>query len=279
MRYWQAPEGWSPPDPNLFTSDGQYGADWSCFCVVDRRGITLSTGRDANGLWVARLDRDVEYLNHRLADLLRYETKHGRRVILSFPAGVEVDSTVEMALSDTPAAHIIRPTDPRTVVHSTSLAGWESIRREGMLKASANRAPPPDAAPSHGAAPSEIECYQMNEPKEYAGYIVFGEMGSPWPELIVLSKMRGSFCTDANAPYEPGIRLYVDNHRIIRSKLGVRDGLHLMKVFDHLPLDPFMIAAIGVGDIDGVGNSQEWTPARFVEQADLAFSDRFGSWR
>lgn len=71
------------------------------------------------------------------------------------------------------------------------------------------------------------------------------------------------------------MRLYFDNHRVIESGLAVRDGLHVIKVHDQLPLEGFLIASIGAADVDPEGAIREWTPAAFVEKADALFRDAF----
>jgi hypothetical protein len=75
--------------------------------------------------------------------------------------------------------------------------------------------------------------------------------------------------TDENATYEPGVRLYFDNHRIIEDGLGVRDGLHLMKVHRRLPLEPYLLAAVRAADLDPVREGG-WTLRSFVARANAA---------
>jgi hypothetical protein len=50
---------------------------------------------------------------------------------------------------------------------------------------------------------------------------MFGEIASTTPEKIIASYQAGRFVLDDNAIYEPGVRLYFDNQRMIRDGLIV----------------------------------------------------------
>jgi hypothetical protein len=92
----------------------------------------------------------------------------------------------------------------------------------------------------------------------------------------VSSHQKGRIVTDEDAEYEPGVRLYFDGHRIIEDELGVRDGVHLLKVRDRLPLEPYLRAAIGVPDVDQGGTVPAWTPRRFLDRANAHFERLVG---
>lgn len=264
LAYYPAPAGWSPDAPNPFAPDGSYGVGWSSFIIVAGGGTQCFTGRSGEGPFVARMGDGVPGVAQRLADFLRYESRHGRQIIVEIPGGSA--AFIAAALAATPTAELLRADDPPVIVHATSCAAWAEIQRAGRLQASA-RLPREEKAEE---ALTEIDHYNRNEPPEYAEYIMFGTPGTPAPELIVLSKLLGRFCMDADVPYEPGVRLYLDNHRIIRDGLGVRDGLHQIKVHDQLPLAPYLLAAISVADLAPAA----WTPRRFTEEADRCFSQR-----
>lgn len=206
-----------------------------------------------------------------MIDFLRYENAHGRTVILSFPKDIDVDGFVARALSCTPEANIVRPGDPKVVVHSTTLPAWESILADGELKA-ASLLGIEEGASARGF--SEIERYYQDEPPEYTDYIMFGGMDSAETEMVLASHNAGRFVCDDNAVYEPGVRLYFDNHRIIADGLGTRDGLHLIKVLRRLPLAPYLLAAVSVQDLDPEGKIEVWTIRSFVERANEAFRSR-----
>ncbi len=275
MIYRQAPPGWSYTDANPFTPDGSYGLEWSCFCILDRDDGQFFTGRSGDGPFSARFGRRVAHLENRLIDFLCYENAHNRTVILLFPEGVDVERFVARALSQTPHASVVRADDPEVIVHSTTLAAWESICTDGQLEA-ASRLP----RPGRRLDPlSEVARYLRNEPPEYGDYIMFGELGSTAPERIVASYQAGRFITDDDAVYEPGVRLYFDNHRMIRDQRIARDGLHTAKVHGQLPLSPYLLAAVRVTDLDPEKEARAWTPRMFVAQADRVFWGQYRSRR
>jgi hypothetical protein len=88
------------------------------------------------------------------------------------------------------------------------------------------------------------------------------------------SKQAGDFRLDPDTSYTPGVRLYFDLHAIIRDGLGVRDGLHLVKVRNHLPLTPYLLGAVGLEDVAAGDPGKDWTPRLFTQQADRIFEQR-----
>jgi hypothetical protein len=100
---------------------------------------------------------------------------------------------------------------------------------------------------------------------------MFGEVDSYIPEIVVASNQAGSFVTDVNAVFQPGVRLYFDNYCIIHDGLGVRDGLHNIKVHQRLALQPYLLAAVGVSDLQMSDLDHRWTLKAFVEKANEAF--------
>jgi hypothetical protein len=116
----------------------------------------------------------------------------------------------------------------------------------------------------------------LNEPPEYKDYIMFGGMDSCVPEMVIASSIAGKFVLDEKATFEPGVRLYFDNYRIIRDGLATRDGLHVNKVHLHLPLQPYLLFAVGVDNLDPQRQVKEWTIRNFVERANAAF--RSSAW-
>ncbi len=275
MEYVKAPAGWLYTDRNPFTRDGFYGLEWSAFCVLEKEDDGFVTGRGANGLFAARFGRRVQHLENRLVDFLRYESAYARTVILSLPHDLDVDGFIAQALSRTPKASIVRPHDAQIVVHSTTLSAWRSICVDGELKAASLLAGRRREPPGSGE-PDEVEQYMRDEPPEYGDYIMFGALDSTAPEMVVASYSAGHFVLEDGAVYEPGVRLYFDNHRIIQDSLGARDGLHMMKVHRQLPLTPYLLAAISVDDIDPTGTTEKWTIRAFVERANEVLRTRSG---
>ena len=263
MKYLIAPSGWSNDAPNPFSEDGAYGPEWSCFCLSGT-SEKLDFCGSTNGLFTFCLGPKARNAKIRLADFLRYESAHGRKVILSFPEGVDPEAYVQQAIAEAPDANAVRESDPRWVVHSTNGQAWKGIQRDGGLKALS-------VLRDDGTPVLSVGYGQLGEPPEYAEHIVLGRIGAVNPEHVVASQQRGCIFTEEDVPYEPGVRIHFDNHRIIRSGLGVRDGLHTIKVHRFLPLEPHMVAAISRADVDPQGDVPEWTPRTFWTAANEAF--------
>lgn len=256
------PCGWTPDSPNPFTSDGTYGEQWSCFRVVDSGDFAVFNGRSSTGLYNATVNvQKCPNYKHMLADFLRYETSHGRNVIISCPDGIESSALIANALDITPPPDQIRAGDPKWVVHSTSLEAWQQIEATGELR-------------SHHLLHSDkptLGFTLFGEPHGYADYIMFGQVDSVSSEIVVATKENGSFANE-NESYTPGVRLYFDAHKIITDGLAVRDGLHVVKVYMQLPLSPYLIAAITRFDVDPNGEISAWTPRMFLDAANSVFS-------
>jgi hypothetical protein len=266
MMYLKAPSRWKPSDPNPFSDKGIYGPAWSCFCIegMDRRANFCGGGK--TGPFVFRLGVDCLSLTSSLADFLRYERQHGRQVIVACPESMDVDALVRQALRDTPPPAIVRPADPRWVVHSTTLDAWASIRADGRVKSLATLR-------REGKRVSGLGQDELGEPPDYADYVVLGRVDEVNAEHVVSSRQKGRIVTDTDLPYRPGIRLYFNNHRIIRAGLVVRDGLHTTKVHHELSLSPHMAASVSVTELP----DQAWTPGTFWKAANDLFFRKIGA--
>jgi hypothetical protein len=266
LKYVIAPPGWSPQDKNPFSKDGRYGPEWSAFCLLERDDDQFFTGKSGDGPFSARFGRKVPSLEARLADFLRYENRHGRMVILAAPVEIDLENLVREALANTPETTHIRPNDPSVLVHSTTLEAWERIQEDRELKA-ASQIESKIHASNNRASLNPVEEYLKNEPPEYRDYIMFGDTSTCTPEMVVASSQAGRFLLEENAAYTPGTRLYFDNNRIIQDGRGTRDGIHVMKVFQRLPLEPYLLAAVSVKEIDPSGKVERWTLRSFVDEA------------
>jgi len=272
--YHRAPAGWEPSHPNPLTPDGTYGRGWGSFCVLDRDDDTFATGGGTDAPSGAQAGKRVPDLARRLCDFIRYERSHGRQVIVAAPEGFDIDAMIGSAWEATADKRAIRADDPTVVVHSTSQDAWPRIQRDGILK-SATRLLEEGYVPA--ASPDDLSAvsqYQQYEPEEYADHIMFGHVGNPVVECVMASKQCGDFRLDPDAGYTPGVRLYFDLHTIIRDGLGVRDGLHLVKVRNHLPLTPYLLGVVGVEDVAAGEPGEHWTPRLFTQQADSVFEQR-----
>lgn len=302
-----APQGWDEKQPNPFTSDGSYGPRWSVFRLRDEDDYNIINGRQGGpdgpycflpGRGV--LDAEARYrevfraelfqghrimmpvppgvstddfigscgtsIGTRLADFLRYETYYGRKVILSLP-DFDADALVTSALETTIPRSVIRPDDPRWWVHSTPLPNWAKIQACGELRSHASLR-------REGLTQPGVGLFAFGEPADYAEYVMLAWSLAIASEHVVSSQQKGRVITEEDTPYEPGVRLYLDGHRIIRDGLAVSDGLHLLKVHDHLPFEPYLVAAISVHDVDPTG---AWTPWTFLNAANQCFIERLGS--
>jgi hypothetical protein len=270
MRYQKAPRGWSYSDPNPFTPDGSYFG-WGSFCILDTNDDQIMTGRVGSGPFSARFGRLVKHLETRLIDFLHYENEQGRTVILSFPDAMDIDEYIEQAQSMVPKPDVVRPNDPNIIVHSTTLESWNQICMDGQLKSAAELSKSGGQRGRILESVSEVGQYLKHEPPEYSDYIMLGEVASTGPEMIIASYQSGQFVGDNHAVYEPGVRLYFDNHRMIQDSLVVRDGLHTAKVHKRLALSPYLLAAIGVKNVDPYHEVKTWTLQSFMERADHLF--------
>ncbi len=271
--YYKAPPGWDTDQPNPFTPDGAYGVGWSAFEISDRDNDRRVYGRSASGLFRDTNGRLVDNLETRLADFLRYENAHGRETIIACPADVDIDSLVASALASTPAGPTIRESDPRWAVHSATLETWELIMESRCLKSFARLKA--EGVDAHG-----IGFRELGEPDDFTEYVMLGEFDGIGCESVVASQAMGRVLTEEHTPYTPGVRLYFDAHKIITSGLAVRDGVHTLKVHDHLPLQPYLVAAITAADIESQGAVKTWTPRLFLDRANAWFGEHADSgWR
>lgn len=179
---------------------------------------------------------------------------------IACPASINLAALIEQALAETPDEDCVRHADPRWIVHSTTLAAWHGIHHDGLLKSLA-------FLRQEGKEPIGLGLKELGDPPEYAEHIVFGSMEGFGAEIVVASRGRGRIVTDPDQSYEPCIRLYFDNHSIIRNGLIVRDGLHLAKVHQSLPLVPYMVATVTAGDFP----KQTWCPRTFSTAANDLF--------
>ena len=105
------------------------------------------------------------------------------------------------------------------------------------------------------------------EPKDYSDYIMLDILNG-CGELVVNSRQLGYVCIDSDVPYNPGVRLYFDAYKIIRDGLAVRDGLHILKVKNELPLKEYLTMAV----TEDMSLSREsWTPTTYTEWANKHF--------
>jgi hypothetical protein len=269
LEYRFAPVGWQSDHPNPFAADGMYGDSWSCFSTLGTPDYDYLTCRTISGCWLFKLTiARVDYTT-RLIDFVRYENKNGRTVIIETSSGVATASHIEALEKQTPSPGIIRDSDEPFLVHSTDATAWRKIQSAGELTATAflstgrNKSDPSD----------ETAEYMRHEPPEYKEHIMFGSVSTTSTEVVVSAFQKKKMVLREDVEYDPGARIYIDNHTLIRDGLDVRDGLHTMKVHGHLSLK-YMAAVVTVDDVEMPHGLHRWTPRTFTEKANELFRAR-----
>ena len=267
LRYFAAGSDFCPNAPNPFTDDSAYGPAWTALIVSDADPVGDFMGcNEARDLFFYRLGRSLPALERRAADFVRHENGQGRNVIVALPEDPELGAFLERVLSETPGPHVVRATDPKCVVHSTSWECGKRILADGELKALS-------LLMAEGAIKEpRLGHHGLCEPAEYADHINFAAHTSPWPEAVVSSNQKGRF-VELDEPYRPGYRFYFDAHKIIRQGLDVRTGCHYFCVRHRLPLDGLLLEAIGLEDVDPEEKAT-WTPRSYAVEANRAFEAR-----
>ena len=245
---------------NPFDPSGTYDRRWTILQVVPGLGSMLLQSRNSQGMYMLSLNPGEPTFGEMLADTLQYETDHDRKVALFAPQPKEeMDRWVD-GITSHYRSPIVRPSDPRFLVHSTPLETYALIQRDGMLKSFTRLR-------REGSAVTAIGQAQLAEPEDYLDYIMLA-CGGYAPELVVLSRLSGALNFDVDAPYRPQARMYFDGHRLVRDGLLVRDVSR--KVADHLPLDPYLVRTVLADDLTLPEGMKSWTPATFSAAADAA---------
>jgi hypothetical protein len=197
-----------------------------------------------------------------VADFIRYEHAHGRKVRFrprTFNATKLLQCTPE-------TGNAIRPNDPRFAIHSTTLAAYANILRDGCLKSTTQLR-------KDGTNQHAIGFLPLGEPPDYLDYVMLAPLddNGSGPEIVVNSHLRGEICMDPHVPYQPQARLYFDAHRIIADGFAVRDGAHVLKVHGQLPLEGYWLQTVLASDIPLPAGNEHWTPALFGAAANTFF--------
>jgi hypothetical protein len=229
-------------DENIQGFTGGKGP-WGCFC------ITLNPNSD-----------DFAY---HVADFIRYENAHGRKVRIR-PRNFDPSDALESVPEN---GSMLRSYDPPILIHSTTLAAYEKITRDGQLKSTS-------LLRKEGKSQNAIGFLPLGEPPDYLYYVMFGS--GPACEVVVNSHLHGKPCFDLNAPYQPQARMYFDAHKMIKDGLAVRDGTHIFKVYEALPLEGYLLRTVLAGDVSLPDGAEHWTPTLFTEAANALFYREMG---
>ena len=254
---YKAPIGWNPTELNPFTQMGNYGKEWSAF-ICDEEIRHYSNIYDGTMVYVLRVNPETDSKYERLFDYLTYETKHRRNVILSLPEYIDFDEVLEM-FDSFPSDNQFRGVDEKYLVHSTTKEYWDSIKKSGVLLS-------PNELKKQGINILEIGLKPMLEPGDYSDYVMLDVLAG-CGELVVNSRQLGYVCTNPDIEYIPGVRLYFDAEAIIKDGLGTRDGLHILKIKDKLPLDKYLLEWVSAESFQ----KKDWMPSTFTNEANKYF--------
>lgn len=249
---------WCPLNRNPFSKNGVYGVEWSAF-IYDWK-IPYFTNIYPNAkLHTVRFSPNADKGFLRLFDFLAYEESYGRNVILKICTGIHAEEILQQYAAYSHDV-VFRNTDEKYMVHSTTLENWETIQIEKALLS-------PNMLKRKGVKMLEIGLKQMIEPTDYSDYIMLDVLNG-CGELVINSRQLGYVCVNPDIEYTPGVRLYFDAEKMIQNKIITRDGLHLLKVKDRLPLEDYLVAVILA---DCFSKDIKWTPTLFTEEANQLF--------
>lgn len=146
-------------------------------------------------------------------------------------------------------------------MNSTTKEAWNSIEKLGALLS-------PNELKKQGINILEIGLKSMLEPDDYSDYVML-DILEGCGELVVNSRQLGYVCTNPDMEYKPGVRLYF-NEVLINDGLAVRDGLHILKIKDKLPLNKYLVERVS----SELFNINNWTPSTFTNIANKYFLGR-----
>jgi hypothetical protein len=259
-----APQNWCLNDPNPFTG-AIFDDAWRGIFLNDIDDDQFWNGTSNTGLFSVSFNRQVPNLSQRLYDYLSYETVAGNNIIIGshYVADLETHISKRLATAQTgPGRH---DNDAAHVVHSTSRQSWESIQKYMSLKS-------PNQLRREAIPCEAIGKKLLGDPPDFLDYIHLAPYATMHTEYVVLSRERGRMSCEANGTYTPGVRIYLDNFRMIDDGLIVRDGLHSAKVRDRIDLATYM-----VDFVTGYTVHRQWTPRGFADYATKVFEQRLRS--
>ena len=262
-KYLIAPENWTPDDINPFKDNGLYNKDFTCIYFTDDDDSTFINGTSKSGLYNVIMHKKVEDLDQKVLDFLHYENQFKRTVILGSNYNLNIKKYID-SIGSAYNPYEIRTSDPIYLVHSTNLTAWKSIQNDNFLKSAAQ-------LDRESISYTSIGYQELSEPEEYNDFVMFGGLGAG-PEVIVLSQQMGRIETNKNCQYKPGVRIYLDCHKMIKDKIIYRDGLHMVKVKSKLDLNKYMLFSTTARDLNKKSITA-WTPDIFARESDNHFHE------
>ncbi|MDC7220308.1 MAG: hypothetical protein PQJ59_10225 [Spirochaetales bacterium] len=257
-KYVIAPEGWTPDKPNPFGGRGGYEGYSALYFLAEEDG-KFSYARTEAGVFTFTLHKYVLDKDQRVFDFIDYESKFGRIVILGSDYGLDIKKYLKKLRCET-RKDKIRKTDPAILVHSTTTKAWQSIEKDMTLKS-------PRRLMDENISFQSVGFHAEDEPEEYKDFVKFGGLGA-MPEFMFQAQQYGRIVAEENDYYDPGVRLYLDCHKMIRDQLIWRDGIHEIKVKSILELRDYLIFNYSVENKE---SNKKWTPKSFADECDKWF--------
>jgi hypothetical protein len=247
-----APKGYAPDNENPFTPDGRYGRSWTILKIDSYFEGVLYQQCTCHGCYEVTISPQYSYFYELIADFIQYESEYNRKILLV------AERDINLEFSTNYKERIIRPSDPRYLIHSTTLARYEKIVADGLLKS-------PNRLKNEGCPVKSIGLKPLCEPEDYLDYIMFAK-GGVAPELVVNSHLCGIVNYDPFAQYTPQVRLYFDGYKMVTDGLIVRNVTSM--AYDNVPLR-YLVKAVTADDLKLPDGDANWTPFAFSEAADI----------
>ena len=232
------------------------------FTLTDDTGYETSVGLEQD-IYTIRLSRSRTPWQMKMQDCVEYCRFAGFNLLLDVSPEEQAKAR-ELYAGHSFRERVLRPYEPRILVHSTGAEGYESIRWGGCLLCW-------QEARNRGMLREDVPIgYMLGDPEEYRRYVMLGGY-SISGEVVVASREKGGLIMDPEAEYHPGARLYFDAAAMAKDGLLIRDGAHL-KVERELPLQPYLLWVLE-------GRGQVSAPARFTRESNEAFWKQFPQFR
>ena len=221
----------------------------------------ISSGHTESGVFCHTATELNKLTISRIFDFIVYENEYGRDPAIVCEEIDGLQSIIETGLNELPDANMVRTTDPKWAVHSTSFINGRAILNDGKIKSQKRLL-------SEGYFTSHQLGFQVTgEPDDYLEHINFGNVTGVFPENVVRSNQTGVMGMLFDEPYNPGYRFYIDVHGVIKNGLSIRTGAAFFKAEGSLSIQDFVVCIVSVEDFE----KQDWTPRKFTVEANKQF--------
>ncbi|MBU3202475.1 hypothetical protein LL037_13095 [Clostridium estertheticum] len=268
MKIYYTDEYLNEMNSNPFSIEGNYGKEWAQVIICDDITGQYSFNNTSGELFTLKINSDYNGWEYRLSDYIQYENYHYRNVIVKENEQFNLKDIVNRYHIHGFDENIVRETDPRWIVHSTTKKNLKAINSSGYLKSIR-------VLIDEGYDEIGIGLAPFGEPDDYEEHIMFEHLYG-CSELVVNSRNIGKVCTDPNIRYNPGIRMYFDAHKIILDGFAVRDGAHIIKVKDKIRITDYIVYMYDETNVDLPKGIDFWTPSLFTDEANKSFLKVYG---